>query len=192
MSRHALHIHAKPCAERKRHTRARAVSVKPCARAVSVILCTCAVSVNPCAERKRHTRARAVSVNPCACAACLTADTPHQTAHQKDGQAACSRRLPVLGVCADTQKYLFGNCFVLQLSVSLQGVVSVNSFSVDYNKCSDLVVVGLACLQVFRIRVACVRCCEVRFCQKTGVLLRGSENLAARQHLRRPVQPKSV
>ena len=68
---------------------------------------------------------------------------------------------------------------MLQLSVSLQGVVSVNSFSVDYNKCSDLVVVGLACLQVFRIRVACVRCCEVRFFAKTGVLLRGSENLIA-------------
>ena len=82
-------------------------------------------------------------------------------------------------MCADTQRYLFGNCFVLQLSVSLQGVVSVNSFSVDYNKCSDLVVVGLACLQVFRIRVACVRCCEVRFFAKTGVLLRGSENLIA-------------
>ena len=82
-------------------------------------------------------------------------------------------------VCADTQRYLFGNCFVLQLSVSLQGVVSVNSFSVDYDKCSDLVVVGLACLQVFRIRVACVRCCEVRFFAKTGVLLRGSENLIA-------------
>jgi energy-coupling factor transport system permease protein len=68
---------------------------------------------------------------------------------------------------------------VLQLSVSLQGVVSVNSFSVDYDKCSDLVVVGLACLQVFRIRVACVRCCEVRFFAKTGVLLRGSENFIA-------------
>ena len=68
---------------------------------------------------------------------------------------------------------------MLQLSVSLQGVVSVNSFSVDYDKCSDLVVVGLACLQGFRIRVACVRCCEVRFFAKTGVLLRGSENLIA-------------
>ena len=115
MSKHALHVHAKPCAERKRHTRARAVSVNPCAerkrhtraRAVSVMPCAerkrhtraRAVSVIPCAERKRHTRARAVSVNPCACAACLTADTPHQAAHQKDGQAACSRRLPVLGVC---------------------------------------------------------------------------------------------
>ena len=82
-------------------------------------------------------------------------------------------------VCADTQRYLFGNCFVLQLSVSLQGVVSVNSFSVDYDKCSDLVVVGLACLQGFRIRVACVRCCEVRFFAKTGVLLCGSENFIA-------------
>ena len=115
MSKHALHVHAKPCAEWKRHTRARAVSVKPCAerkrhtraRAVSVNPCAerkrhtraRAVSVIPCAERKRHTRARAVSVNPCACAACLTADTPRQATHQKDGQAACSRRLPVLGVC---------------------------------------------------------------------------------------------
>ena len=27
--------------------------------------------------------------------------------------------------------------------------------------CSDLVVVVLACLQGFRIRVACVRCCEM-------------------------------
>ena len=68
---------------------------------------------------------------------------------------------------------------MLQLSVSLQGVVSVNSFSVDYDKCSDLVVVGLACLQGFRIRVARVRRFEIRLSTETGVLLRGSENFIA-------------
>ena len=54
---------------------------------------------HPCAERKRHTCDRTISVKPCACAACLDTDTTHQAAHQKDGQAACSRRLPALGVC---------------------------------------------------------------------------------------------
>ena len=68
---------------------------------------------------------------------------------------------------------------MLQLSVSLQGVVSVNSFSVDYDKCSDLVVVNLARLQIFRIRVARVRRFEIRLSTETGVLLRGSENLIA-------------
>ena len=85
--------------------------------------------------------------------------------------------------CAPLAVYCDGSAYapfpLFDRSECLHGVVSVNSFSVDYNKCSDLVVINLARLQIFRIRVARARRFEIRLSTETGVLLRGSENLIA-------------